>query len=481
MTSSKSQPVIVWFRQDLRLTDNPALLAARDTGRPVLPVYVLDDHAPGRWKPGGASRWWLHHSLKSLAADLESAGAPLRLIRASALKALPELADKIDAAGVYWNRCYEPWARERDEKIKNRLKDAGVDARSFNGSLLAEPWEIKTGGGAPYKVYTPFFKALAGSGFSDEPAQAVRSLDGVDGGPKSESLDDWDLLPEKPNWAKGFEDEWTPGESGAKAALSGFLRGTVGSYADARDKPGETGTSRLSPHLHHGEISPRQVWAATKERAGSGKGPETFLKEIGWREFSYHLLYNFPQIVEDNFQEKFDKFPWKDNDVAFAKWKRGQTGYPIVDAGMRQLWAIGWMHNRVRMVAASFLIKHLLIDWRRGEDWFWDTLVDADLASNSASWQWVAGSGADAAPYFRIFNPVTQGEKFDPEGDYVRAWVPELKDLPAKYIHQPWTAPREVLSKAGVTLGKDYPEPLVDHKQARQRALDAFDQIKGAA
>lgn len=471
----------MWFRLDLRLTDNPALLAARDTGRPVLAVYVLDDKAAGEWAPGAASRWWLHHSLAALQADLKAAGAALLLLRGEAETLIPRLAEQTGAKGVYWNRRYEPWARQRDAAIKTALKDKGVDARSFNGSLLVEPWTIQTKAGDPYKVFTPYYRALQAADPPTDPAPQVRKLDGFTDAPAGAALEDWALLPEKPDWAAGFATEWTPGEAGAKTALSDFLRDRIADYAEARDRPDARGTSGLSPHLHFGEISPRQVFAAAMDRAPASKGRETFLKEIGWREFSYNLMHHFPDFPTANFQKKFDGFAWKDDSTAFEAWKRGRTGYPIVDAGMRQLWATGWMHNRVRMIAASFLIKDLLIDWRRGAAWFWDTLVDADLANNSANWQWVAGSGADAAPYFRIFNPVTQGEKFDTRGAYVRRWVPELEDLPDRVIHAPWTADAETLARAGVALGETYPHPIVDHAEARKRALDAFDRIKDAA
>jgi deoxyribodipyrimidine photo-lyase len=479
--SDPAAPVIMWFRLDLRLTDNPALLAARDTGRPVIPVFVLDQEEAGDWKMGAASLWWLHHSLASLSDSLKAAGAPLVLLKGRAKTLIPELANKTGAYGVYWNRRYEPWAKERDTTVKDALKDQGVQARSFNGSLLAEPWRVLNKSGEPYKVYSPYFRALEASGFTEDPAPQVRSLNRFGEAPEGEALFSWGLLPTKPNWAKEFENEWRPGEGGAKAALSEFLRGDVAAYKDRRDFPGERSTSRLSPHLHFGEISPRQVRAAVIEHVPASKGREHFIKELGWREFSYNLLHHFPGFPEKNFQKKFDRFPWKDDDRAFSAWTRGMTGYPIVDAGMRELWATGWMHNRVRMIVASFLIKHLLIDWRRGEAWFWDTLVDADLANNSASWQWVAGSGADAAPYFRIFNPVTQGEKFDPDGAYVRKWAPEIKSLPDKFIHAPWTADTSVLRRAGVTLGETYPRPIVDHAEARDIALAAFNKIKDAA
>lgn len=472
-------PVIVWFRQDLRLSDNPALRQAADSGRPVIPLFVLDDETPGRWAWGGASRWWLHHSLAALKGDLEKRGVHLVLRRGKAEDVVRDLVTDAGASAVFWNRCYQPFARERDETIKRNLKAAGVEAASFNGSLLAEPWTVRTKTNEPYKVFTPFWRAARDVIDPADPLPAPESLRPWKS-IASDDLVDWHLTPSGPDWAKGFHDHWVPGEAGARERLDTFLDERLLSYSDGRDRPDREVTSGLSPHLHWGEISPRQVWHATREHS-AGKNADKFLSEIGWREFSYNLLYWFPHFPERNYQDKFDAFPWKDNKSGFDAWTKGLTGYPIVDAGMRQLWRTGWMHNRVRMIAASFLIKDLMIDWRRGEAWFWDTLVDADLANNSASWQWVAGSGADAAPYFRIFNPVTQGEKFDPDGRYVKRYVPELADLPAKYVHAPWAAPGSILAQAGIALGKTYPEPVVDHSEARDRALAAFKALKEAA
>ncbi len=473
-------PVIVWFRQDLRLADNPALQAAAATGAPVIPVYILDDDAPGDWRPGGASRWWLHHSLASLASDLQQLGGQLVLMKGEAQEQLDALIEQTGADAVFWNRLYDPWARKRDEAIKSSLKDRGVRARSFNGSLIVEPWDIATKTGNPYKVFTPFWKSLKADHTPAEPTGRPNALQlhAHEGGL---SLDDLDLLPTKPDWSGGLQENWTPGEAAAHGRLGQFLKAAVSDYSDRRNLPGQSGTSRLSPHLHFGEISPRQVWHAVKQsdHARTG-GADTYLSEIAWREFSYNLLYHFPDLPEANFQSKFDAFEWDECEDTLKAWQKGQTGYPIVDAGMRELWATGWMHNRVRMIVASFLIKDLFIHWRRGEDWFWDTLVDADLASNAASWQWTAGSGADAAPYFRVFNPVGQSEKFDPKGDYLRKWIPELADLPDKVIHAPWTADHAVLTRAGVSLGKTYPKPIVDHSEARKRALAAFEKIKDA-
>ena len=471
-------PCLVWFRQDLRLADNPALAAACATRAPVLPVFVLDDDTPGDWKPGAASRWWLHHSLAALGDDLARRGAPLVLRRGRAEAAIPALVAETGARAVYWNRCYEPAAIARDTRLKAALTGAGVGAESFNSALLCEPWALKTGAGGAFKVYTPFWRALRSSIAVDTPAPAPKSIVAPKGLPDSDALNDWNLRPTRPDWAGGLRDVWTPGEAGARARLDGFLDATLRGYATARDRPDQTGTSRLSPHLHWGEIGPRQVWAAVAAFAAAhpavAADADKFLAEIGWREFAHHLLFHSPQLPEQNWKASFDAFAWADDEAAINSWQSGQTGYPIVDAGMRELWATGWMHNRVRMIAASFLVKDLLIHWRRGEDWFWDTLVDADLANNAAGWQWVAGSGADASPYFRIFNPVIQGQRFDPTGAYVRRWIPELAALPDRYIHAPWTAPADTAARAHVRLGETYPHPIVDHARARQRALDAY-------
>ncbi|MGX6647812.1 cryptochrome/photolyase family protein [Maricaulaceae bacterium MS644] len=479
--TSDDTPALVWFRKDLRLSDNPALLAAASGGRKCVCVYILDEQTAGDWSPGGASRWWLHHSLKSLAQDLDAIGGALVLRRGDAGREIMALVEETGAGAVFWNRLYEPASIKRDEAIKAGLKGRGVTARSFNGSLIVEPWDIATKQGNPYKVFTPFWRSLKADHAPNAPAGRPDAMAFAEP-PRSDTLEDWGLLPSKPDWAGGLRDSWTPGEAAAQGRLGAFIKSRMDDYDKARDIPSTTGTSGLSAHLHHGEISPRQVWHAVKNAEnGATKGADSFLSEIGWREFSYNLLYHFPHFPEKNFQEKFDKFEWTGSDEAYAAWTRGLTGYPIVDAGMRQLYAIGWMHNRVRMITASFLIKDLMVHWRRGEDWFWDTLVDADLASNAAGWQWTAGSGADAAPYFRIFNPVSQGEKFDPQGDYVRTWIPELAKLPKRFIHAPWTADRDTLAKAGVVLGRDYPEPIVDHGEARKAALAAFEKIKDAA
>ncbi len=474
-------PAIVWLRQDLRLADNPALCSAIESNRPLLLVYVLDDETPGRWKIGGASRWWLHRSLEALDRDVRRRGGALVLRRGNAEAELTRLARQTHAGAVYWNRCYEPYAIARDKALKAKLIEAGVEVTSCNGSLLFEPWTVKTQSGAPYKVFTPFWRACLQME-SRRPVSAPRTLKSFEGDVEGDALSYWGLLPTLPNWAKSFEPEWTPGEAGAKKALDLFVEDRLKDYPKDRDRLGVVGASRLSPHLHFGEISPVQIRSATEAAAALGRGlerpVEKYLTEIGWREFSTNLLFHWPTLPEANWRQSFDAFPWRDDDDGFDAWSRGITGYPVVDAGMRELWATGYMHNRARMLAASFLIKHLLIDWRRGEEWFWDTLCDADLANNAASWQWVAGSGADASPYFRIFNPVAQGERYDSDGTYVRRWVPELARLPNAMLHKPWEADAATLRDAGIELGVDYPRPIVDHAHARQRALDAFATVK---
>jgi deoxyribodipyrimidine photo-lyase len=466
-------PILVWFRQDLRVADNPALHAAHATKRPLICVYILDDETPRQWKLGGASRWWLHHSLTALAADLEKRGARLTLHRGTAAQLIPKLAKEASADAIYWNRCYEPHAIARDTQLKEALAAKGIDAKSFNAGLLFEPWEVRTKTGEPYKVFTPFWRACRALGPQRAPLPAPKKLNAAPA-IAGDTLTAWKLLPTKPNWAKPFEPHWTPGEAGARKALDAFLSKRLAAYPDARNELGQNATSRLSPHLHFGEISPTQIWAALDPDA---QGGDKFLAEIGWREFSHHLLFHWPTLPQQNWKKPFDAFPWRDDPVALKAWQRGRTGYPVVDAAMRELWLTGYMHNRARMVAASFLIKHLLLDWRHGEAWFWDTLLDADLANNAASWQWVAGSGADASPYFRIFNPVTQGERYDADGAYVRKWLPELAKLPNDVLHSPWTADAVTLAAAGVKLGETYPHPIVDHAAARARALAAYPQI----
>jgi deoxyribodipyrimidine photo-lyase len=473
---SGGAPIILWFRQDLRLADNPALSAAVASGRPIVPLYILDD--AGDWAMGGASRWWLHHSLQSLSRDLQRLKLEMVLRRGDSETELRRLLAETHASAVYWNRVYEPHAVARDTRLKAAL---GVETKSFNASLLREPWELKTGGGGSFKVFTPFFRALSASLEPVDPPPAPEVARPFVGQIDSDTLDSWALTPRKPNWAHAFPNHWQPGEAGAKDKLVAFIDGALKGYSSARDVPGHVSTSRLSPHLHFGEIGPRQVWRAAGMSSGSDTDIRKFQAELGWREFSHHLLFHSPELPSVNLRREFDVFPWIDDDAAFRAWTQGRTGVPIVDAGMRELWATGWMHNRVRMIAASFLVKNLLIDWRRGAHWFWDTLVDADLANNSASWQWVAGSGADAAPYFRIFNPVLQGRKFDADGAYVRKWVPELARLDNEDVQAPWEANASKLASANVQLGVTYPLPIVDLASSRTRALAAFASLKSAA
>jgi deoxyribodipyrimidine photo-lyase len=474
-----AKPIIVWLRNDLRLADHRALSAAVATGAAVVPVYIHDLKAAGHWAPGSASLWWLHHSLSALAASLSDVGAPLVLRSGDTEHELASIAAETDATALYFSRAYEPWARAQEERVRARFTTStGVAVKRFASAMLREPEDVRTKTGDPFKVYTPFWRALTALGAPSARLPAPKTITGLSKKITSDKLADWKLLPTKPDWAGGMRETWQPGEQGAHARLDTFLKSALGGYSDRRNLPAVEGTSRLSPHLHFGELSPHICWhraIAAQEKAGCGDAAlETFLKELVWREFSYHLLFHWPTLPEQPFRAEFAGFPWDEDAAKLRAWQRGQTGYPIVDAGMRQLWRTGWMHNRVRMIVASFLIKHLLIPWQAGEAWFWDTLVDADLASNAASWQWVAGSGADAAPYFRIFNPITQGEKFDAEAAYVRHWVPEIAKLPDDVIHAPWTASAAVLAKAGVVLGKSYPLPIVDHAAARQRALDGY-------
>jgi deoxyribodipyrimidine photo-lyase len=469
-------PLIVWLRNDLRLDDNPALDAAARSGAPVIALYVLDDDSAGEWRMGAASRWWLHGSLAALTQELARLGVALTLRRGRAEFVLEGLIEETGARGVFWNRLYEPWAMRRDSEIKAGLRARGLIAESFNGSLLFEPSQMRNKQGEPFKVFSPFWRACLATGGPPAPLPAPESIAAAPA-PRSDALANWGLLPTKPDWAKGLRENWRAGETAARARLAAFLAEGVGDYKRARDFMAEAGVSRLSPHLHFGEVSPRRVWAEATAQAGDAGLP--FLRELGWREFCHHLLVAFPDMPERPLDKRFDGFEWRDDPAAFRAWTRGATGYPLVDAAMRELWLTGYMHNRARMVAASFLVKHLLIPWREGERWFWDTLVDADLANNSGGWQWVAGCGADAAPYFRVFNPVLQGEKFDASGAYVRRHVPELGKLDARWIHRPWEAPADVLRAAGVRLGDTYPRPIVDHAEGRARALAAFEALRG--
>ena len=469
------EPVaLAWFRQDLRIADNPALRAAAEVGR-VIPIYILDDNSAGDWAMGAASRAWLHRSLENLNRQLDG---KLRLFAGDAAEVIAALVDSLPVSRVCWNRCYEPWRQDRDAAIKSALGDAGIEVKSCNGSLLWEPWKVHKDDGSAYRVFTPFYQKGCLSRPSPReplppPADLCLYNGSLDG---AIELDALQLLP-RLDWHEGMLAHWEVGEDAAYRRLEEFCSDTIADYSKARDFPARDATSKLSPHLHFGELSPQQAWHRA-EQAGGGQGVSAFLRELAWREFSYYLLYHFPALPEQNFNSRFDDFEWLDNSDGISAWQRGETGYPIVDAGMRELWQTGYMHNRVRMVVASFLIKNMLIHWRSGEAWFWDCLVDADLASNSASWQWVAGSGADAAPYFRIFNPVLQSEKFDPDGEYLARYCPELAALPVKFRHRPWDAPASDLRAAGIRLGVDYPEPILDLKVTRERALERFKALK---
>lgn len=457
------------------MSDNPCLHAAIKRGL-IIPVFIYSPEEEGDWPLGGASKWWLHQSLKSLAASLEKLGAKLIIRRGEAVKELESLVQETGASALFWNLRYEPFAIEQECKVEKYFQKIGIETQSFNGGLLFEPWKIANKSGKPFRVFTPFWKTcLASAGKIPKPLSAPKKIESPKHFPKSLAPNELELEP-KLDWAKEFSKVWEPGEAGAQKNLKRFLRDVISDYENSRNRPDQQGTSRLSPHLHFGEISPRQIWATVqKNKSVSAK---KYLAEIGWREFAYHLLFHFPKTPTKPLHEKFDAFPWRKNAAWLNAWQHGQTGFPIVDAGMRELWATGWMHNRVRMIVGSFLVKDLLLPWQSGARWFWDTLVDADLANNTLGWQWVAGCGADASPFFRIFNPMMQGEKFDPNGNYVRKWIPELAKLPDKWIHQPWNAPEEILSKAGIKLGKTYPQPIVSHAIAREVALEAFQKIK---
>jgi deoxyribodipyrimidine photo-lyase len=445
-------------------------------------VFIWAPEEEGTWRPDAASRWWLNRSLAALSTELERRGSRLIIRCGSTGTALNDLLTESGASAVFWNRCYEPAAVARDRELKSQLRERGIAAESFNGNLLFEPWKIQNSTGEPFRVFTPFWRVCLTKSVVPPSNDAPKKLRPQDNWPRSLDLSELGLEPAV-DWARGLRETWQPGESGAKSQLKRFREEAIGEYPVGRDKPGVVGTSRLSPHLHFGEISPGQIWRAVRGMMSGGSigghaACEAYLRQIGWREFAYQMLYHHPESQEQSLRSDFSAFPWKTDPKTLRAWTQGKTGYPIVDAGMRELWHTGWMHNRVRMVVASFLVKHLLIGWQEGAAWFWDTLVDADLANNTMGWQWVAGCGADAAPYFRIFNPVIQGEKFDPAGDYVRHWVPELARLPAAWIYKPWKAPYSVLLDAGVKLGSTYPSPIVTHEVARERALAALAGIR---
>jgi len=465
--------------------DNPALHAARQAGLLPVPVYIHDENNHA-WSLGGASAWWLHHSLTDLQQSLRNKGSDLIVMRGESGAQLVRLAKATNAGDIFWNRGYEPHARAVDDKIQRILTEHGITSHTFNATLLAEPAALLKKDHTPYRVFTPFWNNLLRLYTGPPLTPAPRRLPAlpVSAGRPDIQIKTLALLPSIP-WDQDFYKHWSPGEAGAHRRLKGFTHNALADYPHDRELPGLEGTSRLSPHLHFGEISPHRVWsllqeyAALHQSAGISRACESFLRQLVWREFAHHLLYHFPHTAEQPLDPRFSKLPWRRQyQKQLRRWQEGETGIPIVDAGMRELWSSGWMHNRVRMIAASLLTKNLLIPWQEGTRWFWDTLVDADLANNTLGWQWTAGCGADAAPYFRVFNPVTQGERFDPQGDYIRRWIPELGRIPAKWIHQPWAAPGQILKEANIRPGKDYPKPIVELSQSRIMALAAWDKIR---
>jgi len=467
------QVSICWFRQDLRLADNPALIKASKHNY-VLPIYILDNINAQEYALGSASCWWLHYSLISLNNSL---GGNLSIYKEDPIKIFNSLIRRFDIAAIYWNRCYEPWQTKRDAAIKKALQSKGLHIESSNGSLLWEPWTISKNNGKPYKVFTPFYKK--GCLQSQEPSNPVKKPSGVKyihDTKGSLEVTKLELLPKK-KWYKKFENHWLVGEKNAKKRLDTFVKEVLNNYKDGRNIPSKPYVSRLSPHLHFGEISPNQIWH-TVRKTKKDENVDHFCSELGWREFSYSQLYYNSELPTKNLQPKFDTFSWIENKKTLEAWQKGKTGIPMVDAGMRELWQTGYMNNRVRMIAGSFLVKNLRLNWRHGERWFWDTLLDADLANNSVSWQWIAGCGLDAAPYFRIFNPITQGQKFDPHGIYIRKFIPEISSLPDRYLFSPWEAPEAILKKSSIILGKTYPLPIVDLKKSRKYALEAFQRLK---
>lgn len=470
-----NKPVLIWFRRDLRLNDHPALLAALDSGQPLIPIYIHAPHEEAPWQPGAASRWWLHHALAALATALSRLGSRLIVRQGDSLAALQRLVTETGADTLHWQRLYDPATRWRDTAIETWAQTTGLQAVSHPGSLLVEPWQVATGQGKPYRVFTPFHKACQRCGEPAMPVPAPDRLPAVSPDIDSLDLNSLALLPAIP-WDQGMAAHWTPGETGAANLLAAFACDPVRDYDTLRDIPGQDGTSRLSPYLHHGELSPRQVYWACRAH-GAPAAP--FLRQLYWREFAHHLLYHFPRTMEQPLDDRFTGLLWQgDHAKELAAWQQGRTGIPIVDAGMRQLWQHGWMHNRVRMLVASLLTKNLMIPWQDGSHWFWDTLVDADLANNTLGWQWTAGCGADAAPFFRIFNPIVQSERFDPKGDYLRHWLPELARLPDKWIHKPWEAPVAIQQAAGLPADCPWLNPIIDLKQSRLAALELWTQIK---
>lgn len=468
-----AQSIILWFRSDLRLQDNPALKAAHASGRRIIPAFI---HSPGEerpWPPGEAARWWLFHSLRALDAALRQRGSRLLVQRGPTVHTLVSLLREAGASAVYWNRRHEPAATAAEEAVQSALESAGVECRRFDAALLHNPEEILSGQGTPYRIFTAFWKRARQAPPSTGLSRAPDRLSPLPRGLRGLRVEELGLLPPG---KRGPEAPWRPGEAGALEALAKFVGDALADYPDARDRPGTKGTSKLSPHLHFGEISPLRVLASVR-----GKGhriplgaAEAFERQLYWREFAHYILHHFPHTAEHPLDGRFERFAWTGDENLLLAWQKGITGYPMVDAGMRELAVTGWMHNRSRLVTASLLTKNLRIHWLEGARWFWEHLVDADLANNSFGWQWTAGCGADASPFFRVFNPTRQGERFDSEGEYVRRWVPEIAGLPNRWIHHPWEAPPTLLATAKITLGTDYPLPVVDFSSSRERALLAY-------
>lgn len=475
---------LYWIRNDLRLSDNPALTAAVASGMPVYPVFIWSPDEAGAWLQGGASRAWLGQSLASLEVAYAEKGSRLLVATGDAEEVLVGLCRELGVTTVYASHQYTPAGERQARYVREGLSHVGADLLLYPGNFLHAPADVETQTGGPYQVFTPYYKRCLKEPAPAAPLPVPTTILVPETWPELDDVASLALDPDHP-WGQKILSHWVVGEGGAQAALASFLKSDAGHYDEGRDLPADDSTSTLSPYLHFGELSPRQVWHAVQGRASGdttkAASYEGFLRQLYWREFAHHLLHHFPHTPNEPLKEMFTRFPWVEDRDALKRWQRGQTGYPLVDAGMRQLWETGWMHNRVRMVAASFLVKDLRIDWREGAAWFWDTLVDADLANNTLGWQWVAGCGADAAPYFRVFNPISQGQKFDPHGEYVLRWVPELADVPSKYIYCPWEMPSSALAACGVQLGEDYPHPMVDHGEARKAALAAYDELKSLA
>lgn len=474
-----TSPTIIWFREDFRLADNAALSAAARDGEPVLCITILEPEPP----QGAAHDWWRDGAIRALDAALQEKGGRLHVLRGKAEDLVPALAKVCKASALHWNRRYDPAGRAIDTAIKTQLKSHGTEAHSFPGALLHEPWTIRTQADKPFQVFTPFWRAVCKLG---DPRPPLPIPDTLTFAPFPETdqfhclnPEEFNLLPISPDWAAGFRETWEPGEKAAHEHLALFAEDTLRGYSEERDYPAAEACSRLSPYLRFGHVTPAQLWHAAMQANASAQNKDKFLAELGWREFAWSILFEQANVATRSLRPEFDALPWRTDPKGLKAWQSGRTGYPLVDAGMRELWHTGWMHNRIRMVVASFLVKHLLLDWRKGERWFADTLVDHDPASNPMNWQWNAGTGVDAAPFFRIMNPILQSEKFDADGDYIRRWVPELRSVPASMIHAPWAADQAALKACGVTLGRDYPHPVIDHKLARERALSVWKNFRG--